>query len=456
MERHFSALYPADTRFDEIKKVLGFVQAGNASQVLGIPGVGRTVFFGLLAFNKKVKELHLGERARRYHFVLVDFTALKDESLAEVGKTMLLAIFQSLKDRELLEEAAFVENIFRENNTSSDSTQLFFGVHKAIDYLAHEKDLSVVLLLDSIEAYAPHLDPRFFTHMTALRDHMRYKLSLIFSLNRPLESLVDGEYAGQVNQLIAGHSLWLSLSDTVSNGFVRDFLSKQFEKAIDDILYEEVIKITGGHAKFVKVALEESLQNAIAASDFLAFIKENRALRSVCYEIWNSLHADEQIFLKNLSRHSEAQLKNPEEILRVAQDDNEGAYLKNAHLLTADKAFTISLFRDFVADKAEHLQQSTFSYREDTNDLLKGDTIISENFTATEFRLLIHLLRHKDQVVERDALIAAAWKDAKSTAGVSEQALDQLLHRVRKKIEEDPNNPAHLLTIKGRGVKFIP
>lgn len=444
MERHFSALYPADARFDEVKKVLGFVQSGNASQVLGIPGIGRTVFFGLLAFNKKVKELHLKERAGEYHFVLVDFTALKDESLSEVAKTILLAMSQSLKERELLEEATFVKNIFQENNTGSD-IQLFQGTHKAVDYLAHEKNLSVVLLFDSFEVYAPHIDPRFFNHMTALRDHMRYRLSLIFSLNRPLESVVDGELVSEVNQLIAGHTLWLSLSDKESNEFVKDFLEKQFSKTIDDTLFERVLKATGGHAKLVKVSLEESLQENVGGEGFLAFAEENRAIRSVCYEIWDSLHADEQLALKSIISGNS-----------VEPDSSAISYLSEAQLLSGKFECTIPLFADFVRYRIENLPTSVFSYRVDTNDVLKGDTIISENFTATEFRLLAYLLQQKEQVVSRDDLIAAAWKDAKSTAGVSEQALDQLLYRVRKKIENDPNNPEHLLTIKGRGVKFIP
>lgn len=445
MERHFSALYPAEARFEEIKKVLGFVQAGNISQILGVPGVGRTVFLGLLAFNKKVKELHLKERAGGYHFVLVDFTALKEESLSEVAKTILLSLFQSLQDRKLLDEAAFVEEIFRENNTDSDIVLLFQGIHRAVDYLAHEKDLSIIFLFDSFEVYAPHLDPKFFNHLTALRDHMRYKLSFIFSLNRPLEVVVDNEYTSVVNQLMSGHALWLFLSDEVSNHFLKGFLEKQFGKKIDDALYRIILEVTGGHAKLVKVSLEESLQNEITAGNFLAFAKDNKAIRSVCYEIWNSFHADEQIILKDLAVGKSVQTTS-----------SVIYYLTESQMITHDFSYTIALFQDFVGNRADSVQAHTFSYRKDTNDLLKGDTIISENFTATEFRLLSYLVQQADQIIDREALIAAAWKDAKSTAGVSEQALDQLIYRLRKKIEEDPNSPSHILTIKGRGVKFAP
>jgi DNA-binding winged helix-turn-helix (wHTH) protein len=445
MERHFAALYPADARFDEIKKLLGFIQAGNVSQILGVPGVGRTIFLSLLVYNSEVKKLHLKERAGEYHFVLVDFTALKDESIVEVGRTILLSIFTSLKERTLLDEAAFVENIFQENSVESHPVTVFQGVHKALDYLAHEKGLSVVLMLDAFEVYAPFLDPKLLSYITALRDHMRYKLSIVFSLNRPLEQSVDSELLADANQLISGHTIWLSLSDAVSNEFVRGFLSKQLAKSVDEKLYRIILQTAGGHAKLVKVAIEESLQNTISESDFLAFVQENRAIRSVNYEIWNSLHADEQLALKDIVGGK-----------GIVVDSAAFAYLTDAHLLTGEFVYTISLFRDFVAYRVEHLQHHAFSYRKDTHDILRGDEIITENFTASEFRLISYLLERASQIITRDDLIDATWKHEKSTAGVSEQALDQLLYRVRKKIEEDPNNPKHLITIKGRGIKLVP
>ena len=52
-------------------------------------------------------------------------------------------------------------------------------------------------------------------------------------------------------------------------------------------------------------------------------------------------------------------------------------------------------------------------------------------------------------------MVNAVWGDLASTQGVTDQALDQLIFRLRKKIENNPNQPRHLLTIKGRGFKII-
>jgi DNA-binding winged helix-turn-helix (wHTH) protein len=118
---------------------------------------------------------------------------------------------------------------------------------------------------------------------------------------------------------------------------------------------------------------------------------------------------------------------------------------------------TIPLFAAFVKEKAKELQTTASSivYHADTNTITKGELVLSENLTISEFRLLRFLLQNSNRVVEKEEIIAAVWKDAKSTAGVTDQALDQLLFRLRKKIEDDPNNPSHIQTIKGRGIKFI-
>ncbi|OGH14799.1 MAG: hypothetical protein A2687_00990 [Candidatus Levybacteria bacterium RIFCSPHIGHO2_01_FULL_38_26] len=66
------------------------------------------------------------------------------------------------------------------------------------------------------------------------------------------------------------------------------------------------------------------------------------------------------------------------------------------------------------------------------------------------------MVQNPNKIIEREEIINIVWANTKSTAGVTDQALDQLIFRVRKKIEDDPNNPEHLQTVKGRGFRFLP
>jgi DNA-binding response OmpR family regulator len=73
--------------------------------------------------------------------------------------------------------------------------------------------------------------------------------------------------------------------------------------------------------------------------------------------------------------------------------------------------------------------------------------------TVKEFDMLFHLARHPRQVFTRDQLLESIW-------GISEfidpGTVTVHIRRLREKIESDPANPKHLLTVWGVGYKFEP
>jgi DNA-binding response OmpR family regulator len=71
--------------------------------------------------------------------------------------------------------------------------------------------------------------------------------------------------------------------------------------------------------------------------------------------------------------------------------------------------------------------------------------------TLTEFRLLEHLMRHAGQVFSRDQLLDAVWQEARY---VTDRSVDVYVRRLRGKIEQDPENPRYLRTVRGAGYRF--
>lgn len=76
------------------------------------------------------------------------------------------------------------------------------------------------------------------------------------------------------------------------------------------------------------------------------------------------------------------------------------------------------------------------------------------DLTATEFRLLSHLVRHPGQVFSREALIEAVWGYHSDV--MNERTVDVHLRHLREKLEGDPSNPQHLVTVRGLGYRFEP
>lgn len=71
--------------------------------------------------------------------------------------------------------------------------------------------------------------------------------------------------------------------------------------------------------------------------------------------------------------------------------------------------------------------------------------------TMTEFRLLEHLMRHTGQVFTRDQLLDAVWQESRY---VTDRSVDVYIRRLRGKIEQDPENPRYLRTVRGAGYRF--
>ena len=72
-----------------------------------------------------------------------------------------------------------------------------------------------------------------------------------------------------------------------------------------------------------------------------------------------------------------------------------------------------------------------------------------------EYDTLVYLHRKNRSVCCRDELIANVWPEASNRQGVSDSAIDQLIHRLRRKIEPDPARPLRLVSRKGFGFVLL-
>ena len=82
--------------------------------------------------------------------------------------------------------------------------------------------------------------------------------------------------------------------------------------------------------------------------------------------------------------------------------------------------------------------------------------VVTVNGKATpmplkEFELLELLLRHSGRVLTRGQLIDRVWG---SDYVGDTKTLDVHVKRLRAKVEPDPGNPRHILTVRGLGYKF--
>ena len=83
-------------------------------------------------------------------------------------------------------------------------------------------------------------------------------------------------------------------------------------------------------------------------------------------------------------------------------------------------------------------------------DAKKGDNQIE--FSVMEFKVMKYFVQREGEVIERNQLLDEVWgyENYPST-----RTVDNFILNLRKKIEDDPSEPKHLVTIHGAGYKFV-
>jgi hypothetical protein len=81
-----------------------------------------------------------------------------------------------------------------------------------------------------------------------------------------------------------------------------------------------------------------------------------------------------------------------------------------------------------------------------------GGRPIREKLSPLEYELLCFLYQNAGEVKSKDDIYLAVYK---TPEGVSDEAIDSLVFRLRQKIEPDPKKPAYLVTQRGRGYRLM-
>jgi DNA-binding response OmpR family regulator len=84
-------------------------------------------------------------------------------------------------------------------------------------------------------------------------------------------------------------------------------------------------------------------------------------------------------------------------------------------------------------------------------DVRKGGRPLG--LTSKELQLLGHLIENRDRVVPREELMQSVWEYA---SDVSSRTIDTHISWLRQKIEDRPQAPRYIQTIRGTGYRFTP
>lgn len=123
------------------------------------------------------------------------------------------------------------------------------------------------------------------------------------------------------------------------------------------------------------------------------------------------------------------------------------------------KRLTSAQTREFIREHPAPL-----SIRRERSEVWLGQKRIVNN-SALEFRILEYLAAHTEKIASLEELYYYAYKElsappdkgdpAWSASETWRGAMDNVLMRIRQKIEPDPKNPLYLVTRHGKGVELL-
>jgi DNA-binding response OmpR family regulator len=102
------------------------------------------------------------------------------------------------------------------------------------------------------------------------------------------------------------------------------------------------------------------------------------------------------------------------------------------------------------------IPESPFFFGDVMVDFMKMEVVrghVQIPLALKEFRTLEFMIKNARRAISRDELLNEVWGYENYPTS---RTVDNHILRLRQKLENDPSNPAHLVTMHGLGYKFLP
>lgn len=416
----FESTLPNNYREKEIRQILDFATTGKFCQLVCVPGAGKATTLRLLAHNRNLLRYHLGAKEKPLRFIYLNLLELPSYDEVQIAKFLIISLDEKTRGQ-------------------NDPLTLTKQLSETINKLANAGQ-TVIFLFDHFDEFQSKLPRSFFQILRSARSLAKYKFAAVFATRRNLQELLDPEVAKEFYDFFVGNTIYLKIYDKIASDFMLSQIEEVFKKKITKKDQQTIILLTDGHAKLIKVLAESLLRDNTALDN--QTLLGTPIVRATLFELWLFLTAHEQRMLTKIAQKT------------VPEREDALKNLIKFNLIDDNLHFTIPLFEEFVKTTIPSVAEEKIAYNQNTREITKGTNVISDLLSPQEYRLLRLLIGNEGRIVERDEIIPAVWPNIKVLEGISDEAIDQMVYRLRKKIEDEPNNPKHVTTVKGRGFRF--
>lgn len=385
-----------------------------------------------------------------YLLVYIEPLDLTEESLSGylrlIGSTLKEACLEKGLDSLVTEEET---EVFEDEAASYTKllTALTSFVRRAIN-----SGLELVLFLGEFDELS-FIDTLFCNNLRSLWSKFDSKLHYVFLIKDTNMVFERSKIGEDLAENFLQNVVYFPLSGENS-----DYLIDRFSQRLGYRFSEAELRILNflcdSHPYFLKVATSLFAKNkdSLSETDLSELVRQNYELRAVARRIIDVQTDKAKEVLKRVTTDKVSILKGEEEkvleLLGIVKKGYDGNYHPFCGLF-AD-AILERVMPKFENDNSD----TKLVFDDDTGTLLWDGKPIEEKFTPQEYEVLLYLMKEPNKLRNRDEIGEVLWgKD--SYDKYSDWAIDQLVSKLRKKLDKLGISKKTLTTIRGRGYKLV-
>lgn len=438
-------------RETELQQLFNLARAGESASIIGVSGVGKSNLFNHLQA-RKTQQQYLKEDDCVYLFLRVNFHYLPDFSERSVYSLILdqlELLGATAEDSGIGEETITKIGQFHDLllDAGDDLLKVQRYFKSAFRQVMGQSQRKLVFLFDQFDELYQEVEPRLLVNLRGLREDFKYQISYFVFTRNLLTSLVPMDVAREeFYELLSANIIGLKPYNFADANNLLNRVTQRYRCELTQSQRESLIFLSGGHGGILRTSLWTLIKVDGEGTDTDILLQPeslmvNPAVKLECEKIWRSLAVEEQQLLIQISN----------EIPTHVQDLSLEQLKLKGLLGNSDPPQIFSpIFIHFVLNQANTWDQAIKMDEPTRRVWVLGKP--TSPLTALEFRVFRLLYEYVGEVVERDEIVEAGWPDAEG--GVTDTAVNQVVRRLREKIEPDRQNPQFLESVRGQGYRL--
>jgi DNA-binding winged helix-turn-helix (wHTH) protein len=449
---------PLTFRQAEVDMIGRCLRAGDSCSVIGVSGMAKSNLFRHL-LRLSVRRHYLDGDCLRYLFLSLSAHELGIISEQAIYSLLYERLISGLRQQGLAEDSAGLsEELSRWTSLPTDALlvqRAFLQLLQTV--MASDPARNLVILFDQFDDLYQRLNPRFFANLRAIRDEYKYRVSYVVFTREELPRLCDAPECEEFYELFSSNVIGLGPYDLNDARLLLSRVGGRYGQTPEAGVSERLIEWTGGHPGLLKATCMATLHgvktlpgDTAQALDSLLGVED---VRTECAKLWGSLSDEEQKALQALVIHKLNASRDGETIRRLR--------LKNLLIDVGEAIAPFSpLFTAYIAkQKAEALFTTKISAGPIRIDAA-GEVWVNEKRVTPppskrELSLLEYLCLDPGRLRTKDEIIAIVYpEEYRSGEGVSDDALNALVKRLRDRLEASAGTHNFIVTVRGKGYRL--